>query len=60
MLPERIEMAKAHWVHEEFLKYADVFRKAFPELQTLQIDQGTFNLKTADLFNQVRDLRIRA
>ena len=44
MLPERIEMAKARWVHEEFLKYADVFRTAFPALLRLQIDQGTFNL----------------
>ena len=35
MSPESIEVAKAYWVHEEFLRYADVFRGAFPALLRL-------------------------
>ena len=52
------EVAKAKQIHDEFLRHADVFREAFPDLQRLQIDQGTFSLSTADLFPYVRELHI--
>ena len=35
VLPERMEIAKSHWVHEEFFKTEDLFRTAFPELRSL-------------------------
>ena len=35
MSPERIEVAKAYWVHEEFIRYVDVFKGAFPALLRL-------------------------
>ena len=57
--PTNIIEHKAKTVHDEFLKYAEEFKTSFPELQKLEIWQGsTFSLETAGLFDGIRELRI--
>lgn len=51
---------KAELIHNEYMKHKDVFQRAFPCLRTLQIDDGSFSFKTAAIFPNVENLKIKA
>ena len=40
MAPERIAAKQALIVHEEFMRYEQVFRESFPLLRKLRIEMG--------------------
>ena len=42
------------------MKHAETFRSSFPRLRTLKIDDGSFSLRTAALFPNIQNLKIKA
>ena len=60
MAPERIAAKQAQIVHEEFMRYEQVFRESFPLLRKLRIEMGQLMLATTNLFPNVNHLSIQA
>ena len=58
MFPFRRENILVSLVHDEFAKYADVFRSAMPSLRKLHIEKGFFAQRTSQLFAPVETIKL--